>query len=430
MTAAEQLAEVRRKLGLSLDDISSRTKISVERLTAIERVDPEGLPPFVYLKGFIRAYAAEVGLDPDAVSDRYISEVPAPSALASPKNSSGGYIIATGADAFAEFESEDDGADAKRPPSASRVAFVPPVERSTSAAAQPPDAVARALMGATHARVAAPTKYRKSFPLLPLVLASTVAMVGGYLLSANVGRGASRHSGESPAESASGRTTGPDRAASSSAATTSPQTMDPDRTPAQPARRARGSEVPHRRMDVRRQTSAAPSNSRHTSTGAARPREPAVARAAVGDPETRSASPQAAQDPTAGKTENADPVSGAWNITSKVESATFAAYKNLMLGFRLELEQRGDRVVGEGHKISENGAPLPARRRTPIKVAGTLEGDRLALDFTEIGARRTSGGRFVLYRAEDGSFRGHFTSDAAQSSGVTVAVHEPSSGRN
>jgi hypothetical protein len=187
-------------------------------------------------------------------------------------------------------------------------------------------------------------------------------------------------------------------------------------------------------MDVRRQTSAAPSSSRHTSTskaaGAARPSEPAVARAAVGDPETRSVTPQAAQDPTAGKTENADPLSGAWNITSKVESATFAAYKNLMLGFRLELEQRGDRVVGEGHKISENGAPLPARRRTPIKVAGTLEGDRLALDFTEIGARRTSGGRFVLYRAEDGSFRGHFTSDAAQSSGVTVAVHEPSSGRN
>ena len=113
-----------------------------------------------------------------------------------------------------------------------------------------------------------------------------------------------------------------------------------------------------------------------------------------------------------------------------MESATFAAYKNLMLGFRLELEQRGDQVVGEGYKISENGAPLPARRRTPITVEGTLEGNRLALDFTEVGARRTSAGRFVLYLAEDASYRGRFTSDAAQSSGVTVAVREPSSGRN
>jgi hypothetical protein len=128
--------------------------------------------------------------------------------------------------------------------------------------------------------------------------------------------------------------------------------------------------------------------------------------------------------------EHADAVSGAWNVTSKVESATFAAYKNLMLGFRLELEQRGDRVVGEGYKISENGAPLAARRRTPIKVEGTLEDNRLLLDFTEVGARRTSGGRFVLYLAQDGSFRGRFTSDAAQSSGVTVAVRESSSGQN
>ena len=131
-----------------------------------------------------------------------------------------------------------------------------------------------------------------------------------------------------------------------------------------------------------------------------------------------------------GTPENADTVSGAWNLTSEVESATFAAYKNLMLGFRLDLEQRGNQVVGEGRKVSENGAALPAQRRTPIKVEGTLEGNRLALDFTEVGARRKSAGRFLLYLAEDGSFRGRFRSDAAQSSGVTVAVRESSSGRD
>ena len=133
---------------------------------------------------------------------------------------------------------------------------------------------------------------------------------------------------------------------------------------------------------------------------------------------------------TGGTPENADTVSGAWNLTSKVESATFTAYRNLMLGFRLDLEQRGNQVVGAGRKVSENGAALPARRRTPIKVEGTLEGNRLALDFTEVGARRRSAGRFLLYLAEDGSFRGRFRSDAAQSSGVTVAVRESSSGRN
>jgi hypothetical protein len=49
--------------------------------------------------------------------------------------------------------------------------------------------------------------------------------------------------------------------------------------------------------------------------------------------------------------ENANNASGAWNVTSQAESAAFAAYKNLMLGFRLELEQRGNRVVGEGPEV-------------------------------------------------------------------------------
>jgi hypothetical protein len=100
------------------------------------------------------------------------------------------------------------------------------------------------------------------------------------------------------------------------------------------------------------------------------------------------------------------------------------AYRNLLLGFRLELEQSGNRVMGDGRKVSENGAALPARRRTTIRVEGTLEGNRLALDFAEMGARRKSAGRFVLYLAKDGSFRGRFKSDAAQSSGVTIAVRE------
>jgi transcriptional regulator with XRE-family HTH domain len=128
MTAAEQLADARRKLGLSLDDISSRTNISIKRLSAIERADPEGLPSFVSLEGCIRAYATEVKLDPDAISDRYISQLLDPSSLMSPENSVDGYIIPAIADAFAEFESEDDRADDMPPPSVSGVVFVPPVE--------------------------------------------------------------------------------------------------------------------------------------------------------------------------------------------------------------------------------------------------------------------------------------------------------------
>ena len=113
-------------------------------------------------------------------------------------------------------------------------------------------------------------------------------------------------------------------------------------------------------------------------------------------------------------------------MTTRVETASIDAFKDLTLGYRLQLEQRGNHVVGAGYKLTEDGRTIASSGRTPINVEGTLEGDRLTLNFTEQGTRRTSGGRFVLYMADDGSFRGRFKSDAAQSSGSSIATRETS----
>ena len=61
--------------GLSLDELSARTKIGLERLQAIENEDVDSLPPLVHLKGFIHAYAAEVGLDPIATTQLYLHRI-------------------------------------------------------------------------------------------------------------------------------------------------------------------------------------------------------------------------------------------------------------------------------------------------------------------------------------------------------------------
>lgn len=119
---------------------------------------------------------------------------------------------------------------------------------------------------------------------------------------------------------------------------------------------------------------------------------------------------------------HASDLSGAWQVTNRVEAADYSGYKNMTLGFQLTLRQRGTQVVGEGYKLAENGKPLQARRRTPIAVEGRLDGERLVLNFTERGAARTSSGRFVFHRADDGSLRGRFTSDAARSSGSSIAI--------
>ena len=67
-----ELRGARRQHGLSLDELSAPTKISVERLKAIEDEDVDELPPLVYLRRLVHTYAAEVGLDPSETFKRYL----------------------------------------------------------------------------------------------------------------------------------------------------------------------------------------------------------------------------------------------------------------------------------------------------------------------------------------------------------------------
>lgn len=70
----EQLRRMRERAGLSIEDISSRTKIQIPLLEAIERGDFERVPGGLFVRGFLRAYAREVGLDPEAVVADYLEE--------------------------------------------------------------------------------------------------------------------------------------------------------------------------------------------------------------------------------------------------------------------------------------------------------------------------------------------------------------------
>ncbi len=109
-------------------------------------------------------------------------------------------------------------------------------------------------------------------------------------------------------------------------------------------------------------------------------------------------------------------------LTNQVERSSMNSFKDLTLGFRMELVQTGNRVRGHGVKWLENGRPLASRSRTPMTVDGMIEGRRLALTFTERGARRISRGRFEMQLADNGWLHGRFSSDAARSSGRAQAV--------
>ena len=81
-TVGARLREAREKKGVSLRQIANSTRISVMSLEALERSDLSRLPGGIFTRAFIRAYAQEVGLDPDRTIQDFIAELPPEAATA------------------------------------------------------------------------------------------------------------------------------------------------------------------------------------------------------------------------------------------------------------------------------------------------------------------------------------------------------------
>ena len=83
MTIAE-LRRIRMAKGLSLTEISRRTRIGVGFLRKIEEGNLGGLPPGFYARAFVRAYSEAIGIDADVVLGTLADELPAPQAASAP----------------------------------------------------------------------------------------------------------------------------------------------------------------------------------------------------------------------------------------------------------------------------------------------------------------------------------------------------------
>ena len=71
-----RLRRAREARGISLRHIANTTKISVRALEAVERNDLSHLPGGIFTRAFVRAYAAEVGLDPEGILREFLSQAP------------------------------------------------------------------------------------------------------------------------------------------------------------------------------------------------------------------------------------------------------------------------------------------------------------------------------------------------------------------
>jgi len=68
------LKNIRVAKGASLDEISEITKVKKSYLEAIEKEDAKKFPAPIFMKGFLKAYAKALGLDPVEISEKYLSK--------------------------------------------------------------------------------------------------------------------------------------------------------------------------------------------------------------------------------------------------------------------------------------------------------------------------------------------------------------------
>ena len=78
MTVGAALAAKRGERGLSIDQVAASTRIRPEQLRALEADDYTQFPAPVYAKGYLRAYAVFLGLDPAELIAQLPAAVQAP----------------------------------------------------------------------------------------------------------------------------------------------------------------------------------------------------------------------------------------------------------------------------------------------------------------------------------------------------------------
>lgn len=94
-----RLREARERKGVSLRQIADVTRISIRVLEALERNDISKLPGGIFSRAFVRSYATEVGLDPEATVDDFLRHFPDDSVTA-------GHSAASDVEERDEFESD------------------------------------------------------------------------------------------------------------------------------------------------------------------------------------------------------------------------------------------------------------------------------------------------------------------------------------
>ena len=76
-TVGARLRAAREVMRLSVHEIATTTKVPVGALNALEEDDVARLPGGIFSRGFVRSYAAAVGLNPEQTVRDFVAQLPA-----------------------------------------------------------------------------------------------------------------------------------------------------------------------------------------------------------------------------------------------------------------------------------------------------------------------------------------------------------------
>jgi len=75
LSVGAYLSQERKRKNISLVEIAKVTRISLQYLEALEKDEFQTLPASIFVRGFLRTYAAQIGLDPIEVLNLYEAQV-------------------------------------------------------------------------------------------------------------------------------------------------------------------------------------------------------------------------------------------------------------------------------------------------------------------------------------------------------------------
>jgi cytoskeletal protein RodZ len=398
VATGRELKHARERAGLSIEELSNSTKIQVHKILALEQGNYSHLPAGIYLDGIVRAYAQEVGINPEPIVQRIRLE------HASLTGSSGArFVAAPDAHAGDGFALSDDD---------SLEGFAPEGEVPAPALASTQSAAAPTQSAAAPTTIAVPAE-----PDRAAVAWEDMDLVQQGAMSQPVERASQRRSAAVawllPVFALGSAATG---LYAVYVAKTALERSAPSATPASasaPPLAASPPAVPASKGDMPPVAeNRAPRNSASSKRSRSVDRVRDVAPTSLSGPRGES---------LATTTDVLPDVTGSWSLATYVESSSYSRFAGLQLGYDLTLKQDGERIIGAGRKVSENGKRVARRAQTPIAVDGTITSEGLSLKFVERGARRRTEGTLVLNLDDHGILRGRFSSEAAKSAGRAEA---------